>query len=128
MNFKHIFDVGQLEDEQIGHLQFVLNSPSYVDVFKPHLQQMRNSMNIRLLDPSETRKNEYPDDFLRGGIVIIDGLLALFERLIHETDMERIARSQITNVDALYEQKRQMGLVRPVTGIVEETYDPAEDY
>jgi len=130
--FSDIFDVSNLDDYKLGHLQFVLNSPSYSDVFKPYLVAIRNGLNTKLLDPSKGRQEGYPDDFIRGGIVTIDGLLALFERLIEETSIEMLARSQqeLTG-EQQYERLREEGRIRPMTGVAtpeEDFLAPEEDF
>lgn len=128
MQFSDIFDIKSLDDFQLGHLEFIVNSPSYTDVFEPYLKRIRLSLYTRLLDPSQTRKDEYPDDFIRGSIATIDGFLRLFNRLISETDIERIARSQIVIQDEeVYEKMRKEGHIKPITGF-EEPYDPNEDF
>jgi hypothetical protein len=132
MSFSEIFDVKNLGDHQIGHLMFILNSPSYTDIFRPYLEQQRNSLATFILDPSQNRKDSYPDDFLRGGIVMIDGLLELFTRLIEETDIERVARSQAELTESQqYEKLRQEGHIKPMSGLghqEEPAYSPEEDY
>lgn len=117
-----VFDISKLDEHSLGHLMYVLNSPSYEQIFEPYLQRMRDSLNARLLDPSQTRKNDLPDDFLRGAISTVDGLLTLFKRLIDETELERIARSQIALTEQEeYENRRREGVPEP-------QYNPAEDY
>lgn len=122
-----VFDIRTLEDHQLGHLMFVLNSPSYLDVFEPYLRNIRESLNKKLLDPSQFRKDELPDDFIRGGISTLDGLLTLFDQLIQETEIERIARTQVEKSDEeSYQDLRHEGKIKPITGIGR--YDPDEDF
>jgi hypothetical protein len=129
-SFKEVFDVAQLEEHELGHLVYVLNSPSYIRVFEPYLVRARDSLNILLIDPSDERKKKYPCDYLRGGICAIDGLLALFAKLIDETDIERIGElvSQRTDEDR-YTQLRMAGLAGPLAqSVKEQEYNPDEDY
>ncbi len=131
MSERDVFDVRQLDDQEIGHLEYVLNSPSYGRVFRPYLVRLREGLNHRLLDPSKDRKDQYPDDFLRGGITVVDGLLAFFGKLIEETSIERItaARAERTDEDQ-YTAMRLAGQMRAGQGPIEDKrpYDPAEDY
>jgi hypothetical protein len=130
-DLEKIFDLRKIGDHEIGHLQWVLNSPSYDSCFKPYLVRMRHSLAAELLNPSGGRKDQYPDDFLRGGIVVIDGLLSLFEKLIIETEAERIARLTDPKTPAEeYEEARQAGKIRPGSGIQHPIpeYDPDEDF
>lgn len=124
-DFKEIFDVTQLEEHELGHLIYVLNSPSYTRVFEPYLVRARDSLNTLLIDPSDVRKSKYPCDYLRGGICAIDGLLSLFKKLIDETDIARVGElvSQHT-FDSRYEQLRETGKVGPLAT----EYNPDEDY
>lgn len=135
MDFKSVFNVSKLTDHELGHLEFILNSPSYVDVFAPYLKNMRNSLNTKLLDPSQTRKEAYNDDFLRGGILMIDGLLGFFTRLIQETEIERVHRSQTeTTGEDQYQHLRENNVIGPFSPslghIVSDDvpYDPDTDY
>jgi hypothetical protein len=127
-NFKEVFDVSQLEEHELGHLVFVLNSPSYTRVFEPYLIRARDSLNVLLIDPSDERKSKYPCDYLRGGICAIDGLLALFTKLIDETDIARVGElvSQQTGEDQ-YKQLRIENHVGPLA-TWERAYNPDEDY
>jgi hypothetical protein len=129
MDFKELFDVSNLTDDELGHLEWVLNSPSYERVFRKYLHDMSETLNKRLKDPSRERKDQYPSDFLRGGILMIDGLMTFFSQIVAETQMERVARAQGgagLNQEELYEKLRQEGKVRPA-GQVEDAYDPAQD-
>jgi hypothetical protein len=126
------FDIKSLGDHELGHLMFILNSPSYADVFEPYLQKQRASYTSLLLNPSQARKDDYPDDFLRGGIIAIDGLLTLFRQLIEETEIEKMARARVELTEAQqYERLRQEGHIKPMSGLghqEEPAYSPEEDY
>ncbi len=131
-----VFDVSKLDDHQLGCLEFVLSSPAYEDVFEPYLKSVRNSMNMRLLDRSKERKDDTPDDFLAGGVVVIDGLLTFFKKIIEEVRMERVdaAVNRLTP-DQRYEADRRAGKHVPILGANEpmepagpRPYDPAEDF
>lgn len=126
-----LFNISALDDHEIGHLMWVLNSPSYERVFAPYLRGIRDSSNKMLLDRSQARKDKFPDDYLAGVITTIDGLLNLFERIIHETDMERIRESQSDRTD---EQEHMAALTSGqvthsgVNKADDPTYRPEEDY
>lgn len=129
MDFKDLFDVSNLTDDELGHLEWVLNSPSYENVFKKYLHTMSETLDKRLKDPSKDRKDQYPSDFLRGGILMIDGLVEFFSRIVAETQMERIARAKGDGMsqEELYEKLHQEGKVRSAGQIAEDAYDPAQD-
>ena len=130
-NFKEVFDISKLDEHTLGCVEYVLNSPAYYEVFEPYLRSIRNTLNQRLLNPSKERKEEHPDDFLRGGIVAIDGLLMFFSHIIKETQMERISAAfakRDASQQYLYDKDR--GMHKPVLGANEtiDTYNPEEDY
>ena len=104
----------------------MLNSPAYIDVFKPYLESMRNSLSMRLLDRSAGRKEEYPDDYLAGSIVTIDGLLELFAYIIRETQFERIDTAMaLKSPIEMYDRHQRNGRHDPVLGSNEPLYEPA---
>ena len=135
-DLKEVFDISKLDDQQLGCLEYVLMSPAYLDVFEPYLRGVRESMNSRLLDRSKERKDEMPDDFLAGGVVVIDGLLTFFKKIIEEVQMERIdAAMHRLTPEQRYNAERHAGHHVPVLGANEplepegpKPYDPAEDF
>jgi len=126
IDFKDVLDVSTLDDHEIGHIEFVLNSPAYGDHFEPYLRRMRDRLNKLLLDPSEDRERQYPYKFLIGGIAMIDGLLELFEKLVSETRTERMMRSQVEqSPNEQYQAMREQGLVRP-SGMTVQPPEPGQ--
>lgn len=132
-DFREHFDLRKLDERQLGMIEYVLNSPAYGDTFEPYLRTVRESLNQLWLDRSQTRKDQYPDDFLAGGIAMIDGLLKFFTMLVAETQQERV-QDALANMsgDKYYEHQRQRGAVQPVVGINQQSepdvYRPEEDY
>ena len=116
-SFGEFFDIRKLDEQQRGSIEFVLNSPAYQDYFKPYMESILAQMNQAWKDRSQKRKDEYPDDFLAGGVCFGEGMLKFFEVIINETNMERIhgAMENMTN-DMLYEVRRQRGFIKPVVG------------
>ena len=132
---RKVFDRSRLTDTQLGCLEFLVNSPAFTDVIEPYIHSIRDSMNQQLLDPSKTRKEEHPDDFLRGGVVTLDGLLHFFRLIVDETRFERIHESQqATSPAQQYTQEQVRGGHVPVLGANEplevepDRLDPADDY
>lgn len=128
-NFDQLFDIQKLDDRQLGMIEYVLMSPAYVEAFEPYLISIRATLSQRLLDPSKDRKEEHPDDFLRGGIVAIDGLLVFFKRIVAQTQLERVDRAmRPPSPEEQYNAERKRGAHVPVLGANEPyEYDPAED-
>lgn len=87
------FSVSDLTEDQRGHLEFILNSPSYADIFVPYLKNLREIQLRLLLRPDDNRKTTFSDDYLRGSIYTIDNLLTFFEKLVEETQTNRMAKS-----------------------------------
>src|SRR5258705_1526266 len=134
-DFRKFFDMRKLDAQKLGCVEFVLNSPAYIDTFKPYIESAISSMHRLWLDRSQTRKDEYPDDFLAGGVAFGEGLLKFFEVVIQETKMERIhASMENMTPDLLYAQRQKRGLVKTVVGLDQPALpergepDPAEDY
>jgi len=132
-DFREHFDIRQLDEEQRGMIEYVLNSPAYNSYFKPFIEDILKTMNQQWKDRTKTRQDLYPDEFLAGGVVFGESLLKFFEIIIQETNIERInaVMENVTN-EQLYDLKRQRGLVRPVVGLDQPTlpqkYDPDEDF
>jgi len=132
-NFREFFDARKLDEQKRGSIEFVLNSSAYEDYFKPYIQSILDQMNQAWKDRSRERQDKYPDEFLAGGAVFGEGMLAFFEVLIQETNMERVhdAMENMTS-EMLYEVKRQRGLVRPVVGLdqsaMPQQVSPDEDF
>ena len=60
----------ELTQEQIGAIAYIVNSPAWIDVFRPLLVGMLRGFYNELADPSRERKDAKPDDYLRGGIAL----------------------------------------------------------
>ncbi len=134
-DLRKFFDPGQLDERSVGMIEFVLNSPAYEEAFKPYLETVRDTMQRQWLDRSQKRKDDYPDDFLAGGVCAIEGLLTLFTLLVSQTNFERIHEAMAEMVpEKQYEMRRQSGRVKPVVGVDQSAlpqapaYDAAEDY
>jgi hypothetical protein len=132
-DYNDVFDIQKLDERQLGQIEYVLNSPAYGDCFEPYLRTIRNTLSQRLLDPSKARKEEHPDDFLRGGIVAIDGLLSFFSRIIAETQSDRIFRAlAAATPDQQYTEDQKRGSHVPILGANESLeptpYRADEDY
>lgn len=121
-----LFDVSQLDEIELGHLEFVLNSPSWALVFDPYLRKVLKSLETRLKDPAKQRKDEYPDDFLRGEIAAIEGLLAFITKIVDETQMERIHAARAKSAEEAHARRVATGQIGPAGQALEPDYDPDE--
>lgn len=132
-DLRQFFDTSQLDEQQLGQIEFVLNSPAYEMSFRPYLQMIRDNMHELMLDRSEKRQSLLPDDYLAGAVASIDGLLKFFTMVIHETSMERIHESMaVMTPDKQYELRQTQGRILPVVGANQsaepDEYRPEDDY
>lgn len=125
IDLKKVFDVGKLTEHELGCVEFVLNSPAYLDVFRPFLVSRREQIALAMLDRSKERKEMYPDDTLAGHVTAIDELLTLFESIVSETRLERMIHSQSPpSAVGRYDNAQRDGLHDPVLGANEPISDP----
>lgn len=132
-DLRQFFNVNNLDAHKLGMIEFVLNSPAYEESFKPYLKTVRDSMNTLMLDRTQARKDQFPDDYLAGAIFAIDGLLKFFTLVVHETNMERINDAMSKrSPEQEYDRLARAGRTKPVMGLDQDAmpgaYDPAEDY
>lgn len=122
------FSVSNLTEHQRGHLEFMVNSPSYSDIFRPYLMNRRDVLLKMLLRPDSTRKTTFSDDYLRGTIHAIDNLLEFFDKLIEETQMSRMSKS-IKDLPATeqYAALAAQGAFGP-SGKPVRDYDPEQEF
>jgi hypothetical protein len=128
-----VFSTSKLSEQQLGCVEFVLNSPAYLDVFKPYLLDARETMAAAMLDRSTGRKDQYPDDFLAGSISTIDSLLNFFQHVLDETSLDRVhASMERITPEVEYHMRQQAGKIVPVMGANQDAaprdYEPDEDY
>lgn len=116
-DFKEFFDITKLDERALGEIEFVLNSPAYRHTFYPYLKGIVNSLNTLWKDRSQERKDRYPDDFLGGGVIVAEGLLEFFEKIIQETNIERMHRAANISDEQRYDTYRSEGKVRPIVGL-----------
>ncbi len=108
-----ILDMSTLKDEDIGHFEFVVNSPSYQRIVRLYLLTMVRSVERLMKDPSKERKDKYSNDFLAGQAVALEGLVAFLDGLRAQTNMNRMAvAQQAMTPEQEYNRLRELGLVR----------------
>lgn len=128
--FKKIFDVSKLDDNALGQIEWVLNSPAYMHTFRPFLERARASAIKILLDRTVERKERFSDEALAERANAIEELMVFFDRIIKETQSERVFRA--LNEDPRtddYDRDRMSGAVKPPNATTNPPeYDPAEDF
>lgn len=85
------FDVSELSEEDLGHFEFMVNGPSWHMVLKPYYEKVEKMYMHLLLEPDpDVRKKYGGDDYLRVGANNIRKTLEFFERILAETNHERV--------------------------------------
>lgn len=103
----------QLYPEVIEAIRQMLQSDAWGRFFLPSLEQMKEEWQNRLMDPSTERKNQYPDDYIRGCFATIDVFLRLPDALIAEHDAAIEREEQERNESRGYEGRIASGRVGP---------------
>lgn len=129
MDPNNLFDIGKLNDNELGQLEFIVHSPAWEGLFKPYLKAMIRSIEKMMKDRSEARKSLYNDDFLAGQCTALEGFLAFCDGIIENVNLARMAAVQQLTPDQEYQSLRTLGLIRhsgQATRADELT--PAEDF
>ena len=71
MNAQRSFELS-LDREKAGRIQTLLFSPAWIEDFTPEFREKRESAIALLLDPSQTRKDQVSDDYLRARVQLLD--------------------------------------------------------
>jgi hypothetical protein len=104
----------ELNDTDLNHLAYLVNSPAYLEFFEPYLQAMERGLLNDLISPASERKNEKPDDYLRGGIMVIRAILEA-PRWVLEREAERLRQeAEIKNDVQFYDERAQAGSYGPL--------------
>lgn len=113
MDLEKLFDVSELDQSELGHLEYILNSPSFERVFRPYFERIRAQFVAVLLDPRADARAKYGDEYLRQGANLTTRFLDFFDKIIAETRHERAvsAREEIGQED-LYREAVAAGLIR----------------
>ena len=132
-DFSEFFTLATFDEQKLGEMEWVLNSPAYLHTWKPYMLGILRSLQKMWKDRTRARQEKYPDEFLAGGTVFGEGLIEFFDKIIEETHHERAmkAMANMSNDDH-YETLQQHGGVKPIVGMDQDAtpapYDPAEDY
>jgi len=126
---EQLFDVNKMTDRDRGDFEFIVNSPSYLRVFRPYLTKMQHSVQTMMLDRSTARKETYPDDFLAGQAAALIGFVAFLDGLKNNTNMERMNKSVQLTTEEMYADLRNRGAIsHSGQHISAEDLEMSEDY
>jgi len=113
-----------LTTEQIDALAYLINSPSYLDVFEPMMIGLERSMIESLINPTQARKWDKSDDYLRGGILVLRALRNFPRAAVGDARDRQFAEDQKRTDEQKYVDRADAGGIGPL-GF---NYDPAEDF
>jgi hypothetical protein len=108
------FDLTNLDQAKLDHLAYILASPAWMDFFKPYIEATIRGLEAQLVDPAGHRKWERPDDFIRGGVITLRGLLAFPEYIQQEAREHEVAESKVKTEEAHYEERATTGHIGPM--------------
>jgi hypothetical protein len=86
-----VFDISNLDEHEIGHVEFILASPSWERVFRPFIERCHNQFIDYLLDPRKDKKVGNED--LIAGARMTRQFLEFFDKVISELQHERAQRA-----------------------------------
>lgn len=111
----------ELTHEQLGALAFLVNSQAYVEVYRPFLIGMLRGFHADLADPSQQRRWNKPDDYLRGGILVVQALLNFPEQTLDEARQAEEATNRERSVEQQYQDRVDAGHIGPM-GVSDEEF------
>jgi hypothetical protein len=93
-----LFDVAALDDYELGHLEYIMNHPSYLRVFRPFLERVEQTYVQLALDPRpDVRRKHGGTKYLRAGANNIRNVLDFFDKIVAETQHQRAMGVQLTD-------------------------------
>lgn len=111
-NPENLFDVSRLNEDELGQLEYIVNSPAWEGFFKRYLLGIVTSLERLMKDRSSARKAQYNDDFLAGQCTAIEGFIAFCDGIVQSTNMARMAEAQRMTPDQEYDKLRAMGFIK----------------
>lgn len=110
---KEVFDKSTLNEYEIGHLEYIVNSPSYETVFKPFIQNCIEMYKKLILEPNPARRQEWGGTtYLRCGANNFTKFLEFLDNILVETQHDRAIQARLEVPDEeTYKQAAAMGLL-----------------
>lgn len=103
-----------LNSELVESIRFVVHSRAWEDYYAPLLETVKDSCTQQILDPSQERKDKLPDDFLRGWICALNGLLNWGPQLVAEYDAQSATETTAHEDERRYEERAAVGSFGPL--------------
>ena len=100
------FEQSQATVEAVRRL---LNDEAWQKFFVPVLAATRGAAIEQLLDPSQKRRADTPDDFLRAQVQVIDAILTVPRTFVDSWDADRAQQQQTSEMQDRYETIAEQG-------------------
>src|SRR5688572_29315406 len=100
--------------EEIDKVRFIINSMAWTGFFEPVLKAIRADWINQLIDPSIKRKDTRSDDFIRGCIYTINGLLVFPRLVVAEADEDEVRKVIDEEDDKRYAERAAAGPFSPL--------------
>lgn len=99
-----------------GNVYAWLGHPAWLTFWEPEFRRAREIANGFLLNPVPTNRGGYSDDYLRARVNIIDELLTMGQRFLHDYEASRQqAEEKAEGQDmAQYDARADLGHVGPL--------------
>jgi hypothetical protein len=104
----------ELTPEQIDALYFLVHSEAYIRFYEPFLRGIERSLDLDLRDPSADRKAQKPDDYLRGGLMVVNALLSFPEEVLNEQRERELADQAQRTQEDHYAERAASGQMGPM--------------
>jgi len=111
-----------INTDQANAIAFIVNSDAYMTFYKPFLEGMLRGFYHDLAAPARERHNAKPDDYCRGGIMVINALLSFPENAIQELQEREQADARQKAEEQHYADRAASGEIGPA-GIPHEDED-----
>ena len=100
----------ELNDGTAEQLRHLLSHTSWNGFYLAHLEKWRNDAITSLLDPSEARRQNYSDDYLRATVAVIDALRAEGPAALRTWDAEAARDAEQQAEDKVFDNAADAGV------------------
>jgi hypothetical protein len=98
-----------MDPDQVHALAYIVASDAWTQSFEPFLRGMERGAINDWLDPSNERRVEKPDEYLRTLVVLIRAFLAFPEHILEQYEREQQAAQDAQRVEEHYEERVSSG-------------------
>lgn len=103
----------QLYPEVVEAIRQFIFSDAWERFYKPALHNMRSEWVNKLMDADTKRKNEHPDDYIRGCVATIDVFLRMPESVIADYDADQERKNRERAETGEYRVRSDSGYLGP---------------